>query len=112
MTVAAQRSKKAPVAMGQQTPVRQGWTFFTNRSHVLMCLAREPDVRLCDVAKRVGITERTVQRIVADLEKSAILTRVRNGRRNRYQIHVGQALLHPIEAPCTVGDLLNIMETD
>ncbi len=88
-----------------------GWTFLTNHSHVLILLAREPDLRLRDVAERVGITERAVQRIVADLEEATIITRSRDGRRNRYEVHAGQPLRHTIEAHCTVNDLLKIVET-
>lgn len=47
------------------------WTFLTNHAHVLLCLARDPELRLRDVAERVGVTERAVQRIVADLEEGA-----------------------------------------
>ena len=43
------------------------WTFLTNHTHVLLCLYRQPDQRLRDVASSVGITERMVQRIVAEL---------------------------------------------
>ena len=74
------------------------WTFLTNHSHVLLCLAREPEQTLRNVAVCVGITERAVQRIVADLEEAAILTRSRDGRRNRYEVHAGQPLRHAIEA--------------
>jgi DNA-binding MarR family transcriptional regulator len=79
---------------------------------VLILLSRQPDLRLRDVAERVGITERAVQRIVADLEEAGILTRIRDGRRNRYEVHTGESLRHPIEAHCTVNALLKIVETD
>lgn len=88
------------------------WTFFSNHSHVLICLAREPDLRLRDVAERVGITERGVQRIIADLEEAGILSRARDGRRNHYEVHAQKPLRHAVEAHCTVGDLLKIVEAD
>ncbi len=112
MSVATSRNEETPSAPEQQTTAGAGWTFFTNHSHVLICLSREPDLRLRDVAERVGITERAVQRIVADLEEAAILTRSRDGRRNRYQVHTNQTLRHPIESHCTVGDLLQIVDTE
>jgi DNA-binding transcriptional ArsR family regulator len=84
------------------------WTFLTNHSHVLICLGREPDLRLRDVAERVGITERAVQRIVADLEEAGILTRMRDGRRNRYEVHAEKPLRHAVESHRTVGDLLRL----
>lgn len=82
------------------------WTFLTNHSHVLICLARDPLLRLRDVAVEVGITERAVQRIVADLEEAGIITRTRDGRRNHYEVHRSVPLRHPVEAGCTVRDLL------
>lgn len=86
------------------------WTFLTNHAHVLFCLAAHPDLRLREAAERIGITERAVQRIVTDLEEAGILTRVREGRRNRYEINPSERLRHPNEAHCTVGDLLALVE--
>jgi predicted transcriptional regulator len=73
---------------------------------VLICIAQQPDVRLRDVALRVGITERAVQRIVAELEETGVVTRLRDGRRNRYVIDGNIKLRHPLEAHRTVNDLL------
>jgi len=82
------------------------WNFFSNYAHVLVCLAENPDARLRDVAERVGITERTALRVVTHLEEADILTRSKIGRRNSYVIDPDKRLRHPIEAHCTVGDLL------
>jgi len=82
------------------------WTFLTNHSHVLICLDRDPHVRLRDVAEEVGITERAVQRIVHDLEEAGVITRRREGRRNVYRINTDGHLRHPLEADHTVGELL------
>ena len=87
-----------------------GWTFLTNHTHVLICLWREPELRLRDVAARVSITERAVQRIVADLEAAQIITRIRDGRRNRYEVHADRPLRHSIEAHRKVSDLLAMVE--
>jgi DNA-binding Lrp family transcriptional regulator len=73
---------------------------------VLICLARDPDARLRDVALAVGITERAVQKIVSDLEEGGVVVRVRGGRRNHYRLFLEQPLRHPIEAHRTVGALL------
>jgi DNA-binding IclR family transcriptional regulator len=83
-----------------------GFTFLTNHSHVLICLNDQPDTRLRDVAEAVGITERAVQNIVSDLEAAGVLTRHRQGRRNRYEVHADVALRHRVEAHRTVADLL------
>ena len=85
------------------------WTFLSNQSHVLICLYRDPLARLRDIAVLVGITERAVQRIVADLEEAGVITRRRTGRRNQYEIHPECHLRHAIEAHCTVGDLLRLV---
>ncbi len=82
------------------------WTFITNHARVLLRIARDPEVRLRDVATGIGITERAVQIIVADLEASGYLTRIRVGRRNRYTIDPTVALRHPSESGHPVGDLL------
>lgn len=85
------------------------WTFLSNHAHVLLLIARDPEVKLRDVALRVGITERAVQRIVADLEAADYLERKRNGRRNHYRIHLEVPLRHPIEAHTEIGALLNLI---
>ena len=91
-------------------PTEATWTFLSNHSHVLLCLAQDPESRLRDVAERVGITERAVQRIVSDLEKGGVLEHSRDGRRNRYTIHDDQPLRHPVEAHCTVRALLAFVQ--
>lgn len=87
------------------------WTFLSNHAHVLLVIARNLEIRLRDVAPRVGITERAVQRIVADLEAGGFLTRERTGRRNRYRLHPDQPLRHPIEAHRTVAELMTLVLT-
>ncbi|MBC8142198.1 MAG: winged helix-turn-helix transcriptional regulator [Armatimonadetes bacterium] len=85
------------------------WTFFTNHAHVLVCLAGDGEMRLRDVAVKVGITERAVQRIVSELEDGGVLMRERDGRRNRYTIEYDQSLRHPIESHRSVGDFLQLV---
>ena len=80
-----------------------GWTFLSNHGHVLICIARDPDIRLRDVAATVGVTERCVQQIVLDLERAHVLARTRTGRRNHYRVDREAPLRHPLEAGGTVG---------
>jgi biotin operon repressor len=87
----------------------RGWTYLSNHSHVLVCLAQNSDARLRDVAQTVGITERAVQKIVADLEAAGVVVRERRGRRNHYRLHLERPLRHPIEAHRTVGALLGVV---
>lgn len=74
-----------------------------------MCLARDPDARLRDVAVDVGITERAIIRIVGELEAAGVLTRIRHGRRNHYEIETSVPLRHPLEENRTVGELLAML---
>jgi DNA-binding IscR family transcriptional regulator len=85
------------------------WTFLTNYSHVLLCIAHNPDVRIRDIALAVGITERAVQRILADLVETGYLESVKQGRRNHYRIHDGLTLRHPLERHRTIGDILELI---
>ena len=85
----------------------QPWTFLTNHSHVVVCLTQDSSARLRDVAARIGITERAVQKIVLDLEQAGVLRRERDGRRNRYSMRLDVALRHVVEAHCTLGELLS-----
>ncbi len=85
---------------------KPGWTFFTNHGHVLVCLAADPDLRTRDVAQLVGITERSAQSIITDLVEAGYLTRIKEGRRNRYELHAEEPLRHPLERDHTVGELL------
>lgn len=87
------------------------WTFLSNYAHVLVCLAENPEARLREVADRVGITERSAQRLIGHLDEAGILTRVKHGRRNSYLIDTTVHLRHPIEQHCTVGELLNLILT-
>jgi DNA-binding Lrp family transcriptional regulator len=92
---------------GKTTPeAARGWTFFTNHSHVLFCLARDPRLRLREVAEQVGITERAVQRIVAELEEAGYLCILREGRRNRYRVVGSAPLRHPVEGHRTAGEII------
>ena len=88
----------------------QHWTFLSNYAHVLVTLAQDPSARLRDVAERVGITERAAQRIIGHLEDGGVLSKERDGRRNRYRINESSSLRHPLESHKTVGSLLKMLE--
>jgi DNA-binding MarR family transcriptional regulator len=88
------------------------WTFLTNHTQVLLRIAQDPDVRLRDVAERVGITERAAQRIVADLVDANIIDRRRVGRRNHYLINRSAAMRHAAQAEYQVGPLLDLLRPE
>ncbi|MDH5373499.1 MAG: winged helix-turn-helix domain-containing protein [Acidimicrobiia bacterium] len=87
------------------------WTFLTNHSHALLCIAEDPDIRLRDIADRIGITQRAAQRIVAELEEAGYLSHERVGRRNHYELNIERPLRHPLEGHLTVGALLRILRS-
>src|SRR6478609_11325749 len=89
--------------------VAAGWTFLTNHAQVLVCIARDPGIRLRDIGDRVGITERAAHRIVVELADAGYITRERNGRRNRYTVNAHLPLPDPIAREQNVGELLAIL---
>ena len=95
--------------MNKTDHVDHAWTFLSNHAHVLVCLAKDPTARLRDVADQVGITERATQRIVGHLEAAGVLSKKRDGRRNRYSIHFDKPLRHELESHKTVGSLLRMV---
>jgi len=88
--------------------VEPDWTFFSHHAHVLICLAENPRCRLREVAEKVGVTERTAMRLIAQLDEAGVVRRTRQGRRNYYQIDMDGSLMHPIEAHCSVEKLLKV----
>ena len=95
--------------MQNKSNEKSHWTFLTNHAHVLLCLVREEAMRMRDIAAEVGITERAVQLIIADLEEAGYLQRSREGRRNIYQIHTHLNLRHPVEQHKHVEDLVKLI---
>lgn len=85
------------------------WTFLTNHAHVLLCLAGDSAMRMRDIAASVGITERGVQRIIAELEAAGYIEHVRKGRRNVYRIRGTLPLRHPVEQHRRISDLINLI---
>lgn len=85
------------------------WTFLSNHGHVLVCLARDPDARMRDVAEVVGITERAVQQIVRDLVEQGYVRKEKVGRRNRYQVVRSAHFRHELEAHVTLGQFVALV---
>jgi DNA-binding transcriptional ArsR family regulator len=97
--------------LSPSTPAsRHAWTFLSNHAHVLIAVAQDPGVRVRDLAVAVGITERAVLQILADLEDGGAILRQRVGRRTHYEIDTSAALRHPLESHRTVGDLVALVE--
>lgn len=102
------KRKRAP----QKLESGPSWTFLTNHAHVLLCLYGHPEMRLREVAQRVGITERMVQKIVRELEAAGFLSIEKIGRCNSYRMHTQLRLRHRLEAHHTIGELLQLLATD
>lgn len=95
--------------MEQNTSPATSWTFLSNHGHVLLCIARDPNVRVREIAVAVGITERAVQRILSELEEAGVIARERQGRRTHYEINGDLPLRHPIEAEHSIGELMRLV---
>lgn len=86
-----------------------GWSFLTNHTHIMVCLSRDPMTTVRNLSYQVGVTERSVQRILSELEAAGVVTRSREGRRNRYDVDLSFRLRHPLESDKTVGELLDLL---
>jgi DNA-binding IclR family transcriptional regulator len=89
-----------------------GWTFLTNHARVLAAIADDRNARIRDIAVRCRLTERAVQKIIADLEQAGYLSHTREGRSNTYRIDPSKVLRHPAEAGVTVASLLSLLALD
>jgi Winged helix-turn-helix DNA-binding len=85
------------------------WTLLTGHGHVLVEIARNPEARIRDISPVVGLTERTVQAIVADLEAEGYISRARVGRRTRYTVNPESPFRHPAQEGLRVGPLLDLL---
>ena len=85
------------------------WSFLTNHARVLLCIARDPGVRLRDIAAELGITERTAFGVVADLADAGYVLKERDGRRNRYSIQTHMPLPDRTGRDRTVGEVLDLL---
>lgn len=85
------------------------WTLLTAHGRTLVAIAQDPDSRMRDLAAVIGVTERTVQAIVADLEAAGYVTHTRVGRRNRYTVDETRPFRHPAQDGHLVGPLLDLL---
>lgn len=102
-------ARREPPSRKKGTSEVPSWTFLTNHAHVLLCVARDPQARIRDLAEQVGITERAVQRILAELEEGGYLSHEREGRRNTYRVRSNMPFRHPVERHRKIAHLLSIV---
>ncbi|MCB5291423.1 helix-turn-helix transcriptional regulator [Arthrobacter sp. SO3] len=108
MTAAPPGPEKGSEPPVPPAPARPTWTFLTNHGHVLLSVAADPQVRIADIAARVGITPRSTFQILKDLEEGGYLHRIRAGRRTRYAIQPHQHFRHPATASWEIDGLIGL----
>ncbi len=101
--------KSVNKAQPKQASTSSNWTFLTNHLHVILCLHREKETTVRDLALCIGVTERSVQRILNELVESEVITRERDGRRNIYKIDYTYRLRHKLERNHSIGELLELL---
>ena len=94
------------------SPESRTWRFVTSHTQVLLCIQRNPNVRLRDIAETVGITERAAHRIVSDLVEAGYVTRKRVGRRNEYELNRSAPMRHPSQFNHEIGELLDLLRLE
>jgi DNA-binding MarR family transcriptional regulator len=85
------------------------WSFLTNHAQVLICIAKDPGVRVREIGDAVGITERAAHRIISELADAGYISRERQGRRNRYTVRSHLPVPDPLPREQRIGDLLAIL---
>src|SRR5579863_9292050 len=98
--------------MGDPSGSGGSWTLLTGHGHVLVEIARDPESRIRDISTAVGLTERTVQAIVADLEAAGDPTRTRHGRRTKYSVNRDSLFRHSAQEGLRVAPLLDLLAED
>jgi|HubBroStandDraft_1064217.scaffolds.fasta_scaffold17300_3 hypothetical protein len=98
--------------MGESDGSSGTWTLLTGHGHVLVEIARNPEARIRDISAAAGLTERTVQAIVADLEAAGYLTRTRTGRRTVYTVNPDSLFRHSAQEGLRIGPFLDLLATD
>lgn len=92
-----------------QASGRDSWTLLTSHGHVLVEIARNPQARIRELGEAAGITERATAAIIADLEAAGYVTRIRVGRRNRYEVHLDLPFRHQAQKDLPVGPFLMLL---
>jgi DNA-binding IscR family transcriptional regulator len=86
------------------------WTFLSNHGHVAVQLAKNPDIKVSELAQRIGVTERHVRTVLNDLREQGYVEITRTGRQNQYRLILDKPLRHNAESHRTLQDLLEIFE--
>ena len=117
MATTPRRQPATARATASRTPTTNpreshSWTLLTSHGRVLLLIARDPGLKVREIAERAQITERAASGITADLEVAGYLTKQRQGRRMTYVVHHDAAFRHPAESDHTIGELIGIFVRD
>lgn len=85
------------------------WSFLTNHARALICIAHDPGARLIDIGAELGLTERAAFAIVSDLVAAGYVAKLKEGRRNRYEIQSHLPLGETIGRTLTIGEVLDLL---
>jgi len=104
--VVVEEGTESPTALGP----RRSWTFITNHAQVLLAVARNPFVRVSDIAQAANITERYAYRLLGDLQLAGYVSRSRHGRRNHYRVNPDVPLADPMVEDQSLGEFLRLTD--
>lgn len=85
------------------------WSFLSNHGLAMLCIARDPSMRMRDIGDAIGIKERAAHRIVNDLVEAGYVTRERQGNRNHYQVRAEVPMRHPLVQAHSIGEILAVL---
>jgi hypothetical protein len=85
------------------------WSFLTNHGRTLLCIARDPEVRLSEIAVKLAISERRTYAIVTELTDAGYLLKSKAGRRNRYEIQTHLPLPEFTGRDQAIGAVLDLL---
>jgi len=85
------------------------WAFLTNHSLVLSLISKHPRITGLELSREIGVTERTIRRIIVDLENAGYITKSKEGRCLRYRINPELSLRYESHKEIAIGNLLEIL---
>jgi hypothetical protein len=85
------------------------WNFLSNHGQALLCIARDPHMRLRDIADCLGITERRTYDIVSDLTEGGYVVKEKDGRRNSYAVQGHLPLPDDLIQEQAIGEVLGLL---
>jgi hypothetical protein len=85
------------------------WSFLTKHGQVLVCISRNPDIRLRDIAQTLDVTERHAHGVINDLVDAGYIVKEKDGRRNRYQVQTHLPLPDTTSRQHALGEVLDLL---